>query len=170
MSAKHVLCSWLYLPLCLVTSVTFLTCWCWKLIFPKSHSPDVPLARLFGPCGLWRERLLNSVFISWINYLNPDNSWNHTLLEKSLPLLMNYPPSSLLSGLVLRLRSRQVIFLRWLKASWPLTMVAPGKAVPTVCYCCAPTFSPSPPSLSHRLFFHVRFRDRFRKWMKRCLQ
>lgn len=41
---------------------------------PQIHSPGVCWARSSGPSELWRERLLNSVFISWLTYPKPNSS------------------------------------------------------------------------------------------------
>lgn len=92
MSVEHVHCSWLYLPFCL-GHLCVLHSHLLVLLVLEAHLPQ-DRQPTSGPSELWRERLLGSVFISWFNYPKPNSSWNYTLLEKSLPRLMNYLPSS----------------------------------------------------------------------------
>lgn len=108
MSAKHVLCSWLYLPLCLGHQCHLPGLLVLEAHLPQDPQPNCSLSKVVWAQWPLREEMLNSVFIPWFNYPKPDNSWDHTLLERSLPMLISYPSSSLLSVLALRLRSRQI--------------------------------------------------------------
>lgn len=108
MSAKHVLCSWLHLPLCLGHQCHLPGLLVLEAHLPQDPQPSCSLSKVVWAQWALREGMLTSVFISWFYYPKPDHSWDHTLLERSFPVLMSYPPSSLLPGLALRLRSRQV--------------------------------------------------------------
>lgn len=89
MSAKHVLCSWLRL-LCVWSPVSP----SWLVLeahLPQDPQPSCSLSKVVWAQWALREGMLTSVFISWINYPKPDHSWDHTLLGRSLPMLMSYP-------------------------------------------------------------------------------
>lgn len=131
---------------------------------PQIHSPGVSWATSSGPSELWRERLLSSVFLSRLTDPKPNSSWNYTLLEKSLPVLMNSLPSSLLFGLEVKVKASRIP--RWTQSFSTLNLMEPGEAVPFPSISLPQPFSIPPPSLPYTLFSYVRFSAYFRNWCR----
>lgn len=164
MSVEHAYCSWLYLPFCLGHLCAALTP-SWPA---GSSSSPRSTARVFPGQGrrlheLWRQRLLSSVFMSWLNYPKPLYP-----AGKEPAYVNELSPFKPSIGSCLEMKVQASHIPRLAQSFLALNMMAPGEAVPLLDFS-SPTFSASIHQPPMHTLPHVRFSAYLRKRMKSCL-